>query len=64
MYGHNLPMGGITGLLILVVLGIVVYRLFRGDTQSKSASEVLDEKYVNGEISEEDYRRMKDNLKK
>lgn len=68
MYGYHMPFGGLTGLLILIVLGIVVFRLIKGLPESrgrfdgKSAKEILDERYASGEINREQYEQQKKDL--
>jgi len=64
MYGH-FPMSGLNGLLILIVLGIVAYRLLKGQPEQKSGKspkEILDERYAKGEIDAEEYQERKNNL--
>ncbi len=48
-------------LLFFVVLFYFFSNISKHDKES--ASEILDKKYANGEISEEDYKRKKANLK-
>jgi len=63
MYGHST--GGLMGLLILIVLIIVVYRLFKGEpdtNKEKSARDILDERYAKGEIDADQYKEQKQNL--
>ena len=68
MYGYHMPMGGLTGLLILVVIAIVVYRLIKGLPESgdrfsgKDARDILDERYASGEISREEYEQKKQDI--
>jgi len=59
------------GILVLVVVGIALYYLFTGNGRSsitlpnsKSAEEKLKERFVNGEIDEATYMRMKETLKR
>lgn len=53
----------------ILLLGVIAYFLFfnKGNSRiqfpnSKSAEETLKERYVNGEIDEETFKRMKDTL--
>lgn len=70
MYGYHFPMGGLTGLMILVVIAIVVYRLIKGmpegteRKQGKTAGEILDERYASGEIDKEEYEQKKQDLRR
>lgn len=64
MYNH-FPMGGLTGLLIVIVLAIVLFRLVKGqpdERKSISAREILDERYARGEIDAEEYHERKKHL--
>ncbi|MCF6094994.1 SHOCT domain-containing protein [Microaerobacter geothermalis] len=54
---------------ILILVGIVylVIYLVKGNDSKGGGNEalqVLDRRYANGEISEDEYKRMKENLKK
>jgi putative membrane protein len=65
MYGH-FPVGSLQGLLIIIVLGIVVYRLMKGQPEKnseKTPRDILDERYAKGEIDAEEYQERKNNLK-
>jgi putative membrane protein len=65
MYGH-FPVGSLQGLLIIIVLGIVVYRLMKGQPEKNSGKtprDILDERYAKGEIDAEEYQERKNNLK-
>lgn len=55
---------------LLIILGIAAYFLFynKGNyniqfPNRKSAEEILKERYVNGEIDEETYKKMKEIIK-
>jgi len=63
MYGYHMPLGGLMGFLILVVFIIVIYRIFKGNPEENSAEKILNERYAKGEIEEEEFKRMKENLK-
>lgn len=65
MGGYHMPFGGLTGLLIIIVIGIVLYRVFTsGSSGRNSADEILDERYAKGELSEQEYRKMKEEIRK
>lgn len=58
-------------LIPLVIVGIVVYLLLDGkndsgrrDRREDRALEILDERFANGEIDEEEYRKKKELLRK
>lgn len=58
-------------ILWVIVIGFVVYYVLKGDksgivvqkNDKASAMEVLDNRYAKGEIDEETYKKMKENLK-
>lgn len=56
-------------ILPLVLLGILVYYLLKNKdikkilNSNKTPEETLKERYVNGEIDEETFKRMKETLK-
>jgi len=65
MYGHGIPFGGLFGLMILIVLAIVIYRLVtagRAADKEKTPREIVDERYAKGEITDEQYKQMKKEL--
>jgi len=68
MYGYHMP--GLTGLLVIIVIGIVIYRLVAGMPEGNnkykgmSAREILDARYASGEINTETYEEQKKNLEK
>ncbi|MQA13971.1 MAG: SHOCT domain-containing protein [Pseudonocardiaceae bacterium] len=52
----------------LALLGYVVFRLVQGGSTSapavaSSARQILDERFARGEIDEQQYRRMRDELR-
>ena len=54
---------------LIVIVGIVIYFLYNNKGNSsiqfpnrKSAEETLKERFVNGEIDEETFKKMKDTL--
>ena len=56
---------GFWWLMPLVVL-VILFMILNNNTTLKDdeiAAEILDKKYANGEISEEEYKRRKANLK-
>ncbi|MFV1988679.1 MAG: SHOCT domain-containing protein [Gemmatimonadota bacterium] len=56
---------GVFWLVILVLLGVFGWRLMSrgGGTSSTSAEETLRQRYARGEIDEETFRRMMDELR-
>lgn len=58
-------------ILWVIVIGAIVYYVLKGDkaglsiqkSNNGSAMETLDNRYAKGEIDEETYKKMKDNLK-
>jgi len=52
---------------IWIAIGLLVYYVFIKDSKSSSstaAEEILKQRYVNGEIDEAQYNRMKETLRK
>ncbi|CCO25168.1 SHOCT domain-containing protein [Maridesulfovibrio hydrothermalis] len=73
-HGAGYGMGGwmpfhFGGILQLVVIGLIIYftvRMFRKpatEGRTPSPSEILKRRYASGEIDEQAYKRMKDELK-
>ena len=74
MHGTWMWLGGLLGVLfalalltLLVLLAVWLYRQVRedgpeGGTPGREPLEILKTRYAKGEISEEEYRRMKEEL--
>ncbi|WP_223067988.1 SHOCT domain-containing protein [Paenibacillus caui] len=70
-FGYGIGIFGILGVLLnlLIIIGIVllVVRLVKGSgiqgTSEKTAETILAERYARGEITEEEYRHMRDVLR-
>jgi putative membrane protein len=70
MMGFGWRLSFITTLVIIAVIGMVAYLLISGRRQSGAhatsggtgALEILKERYARGEISEEQYRKMRDDI--
>lgn len=70
----NFPYGGIIMMIFFIVLiGIVLYLIFRNNGKSESHSrdelnedpiEILKQRYAKGLITKEEFLRMKEELKK
>ncbi|WP_457747102.1 SHOCT domain-containing protein [Sulfurimonas sp.] len=61
---HNWGFGMGLGWIIPLLLIFALFYLFTNFKESEeSASDILDKKYANGEINEEEYKRRKANLK-
>lgn len=53
------------GIIILLVALVVLYLLNNNRSHSKtSAMEILDQEYAKGNVSDDDYRKRKENLLK
>ena len=71
--GHGLFMGGFGSLFGLLLIGLLIYfviRLFQGAGTGSSARrdredsmEILKRKYANGDISTEEFRKIRSLLK-
>ena len=64
-----MPLFGFGPLLLLLIVGSIVYYYFRQPTardnsQDPSSLEILDRRYVSGEITREQYEQMKSDLKR
>lgn len=61
-YGYH----GLMGLVIIIVLAIVLFSVIRsmsgGSCRTKSAREILDERYASGDISREEYEQKKKDI--
>ncbi len=65
MNGWSYMMGfGWIGLILLLVLLVYVVKSTQNKNKEPSAKDILDKRYASGEISDEEYVRMKENLEK
>jgi putative membrane protein len=63
---------GILWLVAIVVIAYLIYRLVKSEkillpskiVSSKSAEDILDERYAKGELTREQYMQMKEDIKK
>ncbi len=60
-WGFTMGFGWIIPLLI--ILGIFYFINEKQNTTIESAHDILDKKYANGEIDEDEYKRKKEQLK-
>ena len=57
--------GGMMGFLLLLIVAVVVYKMFKNNSFSNTTPlDDLKRKYVNGELTEEEYLRKREVLKK
>jgi putative membrane protein len=65
MMGPGLMGGGLFWLALFLVLGALAFLLIkRRNGPSDHPAEILKQRYVRGEISEEEFRRMKSEIEK
>ena len=63
---------GILWLIVIVVIAYLIYKLIKGEkillpsriASSKTAEDILDERYAKGELTREQYMQMKEDIKK
>ena len=63
---------GILWLIVIVVIAFLIYKLIKSEkiqlpsriASSKSAEDILDERYAKGELTRELYMQMKEDVKK
>ncbi len=58
-WGFGMGFGWIVSLLFVVAL----FYLINNNSEKESPMDILDRKYANGEIDEEEYKRKKEQLK-
>ncbi|WP_304543780.1 SHOCT domain-containing protein [Sulfurimonas microaerophilic] len=61
-WGFMMGFGWI-GLILLAVVLFYFVNNMQNKNQEPSARDILDKRYANGEIDDEEYQRMKENLK-
>lgn len=64
-YGFGMGFGSLFMILFWAVVIYLLYTLFTHDKKcsTKSPEEILKKRYANGEISKEEFERMKEELK-
>ena len=67
-YGHGYG-GMFMGIILLIVIGLLIYFIFQAQktkgqtsTQNESHQDILKKRYAKGEITKEEYERMKKDL--
>lgn len=71
MFGYGLyGCGGGLFIIPLLIIGLILFGIYkieenrnRKKNQTKYAMDLLAQRYVQGEISDEEYQKMKNNLK-
>ncbi|OHD69649.1 MAG: hypothetical protein A2W19_01055 [Spirochaetes bacterium RBG_16_49_21] len=69
-YGYGYGFGGMfMGILFLIIIGVAIYFVFQniksrsGGFGGESALDILKKRYAKGEITKEEFDKMKDDLK-
>ena len=64
MYGYGMGIGmGIAWLIPLLLIVVLIYFVMENKKKDSSARDILDKRYANGEIDEDEYRKKRDALK-
>jgi putative membrane protein len=67
MHGMGGPFMGIMWIVILVLIGVGIYIIFKNKDLASDAGEtpldILKKRYAKGEITKEEYEQMKEDLK-
>ncbi|WP_345992677.1 SHOCT domain-containing protein [Sulfurimonas sp. HSL-1716] len=63
MSGWGFMMGFGWLIFILAIVGVVYFMNNSSKNDEPSAKDILDKRYANGEIDEEEYKRKKENLR-
>ncbi len=54
--------------LLIIIVGVVIYIIYQKDktifNRKESSEDLLEKRFINGEIDEETYIKMKETLKK
>ena len=58
-YGAHWIIGAVAIVLIIAVTALIVYNIKKKGTTNSEAEETLKMRFVNGEISQEEYQKMK-----
>ena len=62
MYGYGMSGMVIVWTVPLLLIVALVYFINSNKKETLSAKEILDKRYANGEIDEQEYKRMRDAL--
>lgn len=50
-------------ILLVALIGLAIYMIYKNNRKNLTSLDVLNRRYARGELSEEDYLRMKDQIK-
>ncbi len=67
MYGIGFPFMGIFWIVLLLLIGFGIYYLIKNKDTNKDANEspldILKKRYAKGELTKEEYEKMKEDIK-